>query len=466
MRKLLMISHGYPPVGGSGMLRTLKFSRYLPELDWRPVVITLRRTKHPRLDPRLLAEVPAGTAVYRSPVWNPLDLLIWLRSLLSRLRRGSATEDPSTVATLAPDDSEEGDEGGLVTFVKDLLTTPDGYCGWVLPGFFIGFWVLLRHRPLAIYSTSPPPSAHILGGVLAKLSGLPWIVDFRDPWTLQFPDAELASRKGRWNRRLENWVMRGATRVICNTAPLAEALGGTYPELPAERFEVITNGFDPADFADDPGPAPAEGPFRFVHTGEFFPVRNLRVPDPFLSALRDLADEGALDPSRVRVRLVGSGEYTDMAQFRRLMASPLLREMVEVVDFLPHGEIPAELAASHALLLFQNGDIFRMQVPAKTFEYIRAARPILAVAAPGATADLVVSVAGGRAVSPEDDAGIKAAILDLLSARGSSLRREDDELERFSRPGLTRRLAAMLDLVTRSRAAGLAADNHRPETLP
>ncbi|MCB1162984.1 MAG: glycosyltransferase [Candidatus Krumholzibacteriia bacterium] len=445
-RKVLMISHGYPPVGGSGMLRTLKFSKYLPPLGWQPVVLTLQRTKHPRLDTRLLKEVPAGTAVYRSPVWNPLDLLVWLKSLPKRLRRtrpsapgaggGGGAAEPAT---------DDAPRGGPMGLLLDLLTTPDSYSGWLGPGLCIGLWTLLRHRPRIIYSTSPPPTAHLLGGLLARLARRPWVVDFRDPWTLQFPAEQLATRRGRWSRRLEAWVLRRADLVICNTDPLADALRATYPAIPAERFVTITNGFDPADFTSDPGAPPADGPFRFAHTGEFFPTRNLRVPDPFLAALRDLAEEGALDPARVRVRLVGSGEYTGLPQFAALMESPALAQMVEVVDFLPHAEIPAELAASHALLLFQNGEIFHMQVPAKAFEYIRAARPILAVAPPGATAALVASVDGGLAIAPDDAAGLRAAILALIAGRGALPRRGEEELERFGRPGLARKLAGLMD---------------------
>ena len=149
-RKVLMISHGYPPVGGSGMLRTLKFSKYLPPLGWQPVVLTLQRTKHPRLDTRLLKEVPAGTAVYRSPVWNPLDLLVWLKSLPKRLRRtrpaAPGAGGGGGVAEPATDDAPRGGPMGLLL---DLLTTPDSYSGWLGPGLCIGLWTLLR-RPEAL----------------------------------------------------------------------------------------------------------------------------------------------------------------------------------------------------------------------------------------------------------------------------------------------------------------------------
>ena len=155
----------------------------------------------------------------------------------------------------------------------------------------------------------------------------------------------------------------------------------------------------------------------------------------------------------MKVRLVGSGEYTDMEPFLRLMESPALSEVVEVIDFLPHDEIPAQLAGSDALLLFQNGAEFYMQIPAKTFEYIRAGRPILAVSAEGATADIVRSVEGGRSVLPEDMESLKAAILEMLSMRGRNLERRPEELERFSRPGLTQSLARLLDGVAGLRSA-------------
>ena len=107
-------------------------------------------------------------------------------------------------------------------------------------------------------------------------------MDFRDPWTLQFPAEDMEHWAGRWNRRLEASVLRRAGRVVCNTDALARGLREAYPHLPEDRFVVITNGFDPADFPEDPPPPPATGPFVFLHTGEFFPVRRSRVPDPFL----------------------------------------------------------------------------------------------------------------------------------------------------------------------------------------
>jgi len=448
MRRVLMISHGYPPFGGSGMLRTLKFSRYLPDHGWRPVVLTLRRTRHPREDPRLLAEVPPGTPVYRSRPVALLEAGAALRRALRRLagRNGNGAPDgaPSAAANgLQGGGARTGNGGGLAGLLRELLTTPDSYAGWFLPGLLQGLWAIVRHRPRIIYSTSPPPTAHLIGHALSRTTGLPWVMDFRDPWTLQWPAEVMARRRGRWAKRMEARLLRGAAHVICNTEPLAEALRAAYPGLPPERFSVITNGFDPADFPPLP-PPPADGPFRFTHTGEFFPAGDLRVPDPFLAALAELVEEGALAPADVRLRLVGSGEYTDGEAFARFASLPALNGILDVVDFVPHGDIPGELARAHCLLLFQNSPLFRMQVPAKTFEYIRAERPILAVAPPGATQRLVDSV-GGVAVPPDDHEGLKAAIRALVAGRGDAPRRGAGELDRFSRPGLTRRLAALLD---------------------
>jgi glycosyltransferase involved in cell wall biosynthesis len=469
MRSLLMISHGYPPVGGSGMLRALKFSRYLPEHGWQPVVLTLRRTKHPRLDPALSAQVPAGTAVYRSPQWNLLDGLLALRARATRtadrggqdqpggkaVSAGEAISEPASALASGerrPDRAAAKPAGGGL--LKDLLTTPDGYAGWYLPGLLIGLWAVLRRQPRVIFSTSPPATAHLIGRDLARLTGLPWVADFRDPWTLQLPAAQRAGRKGRWSARLEAGVLKRARLVVCNTDALAAGLREAYPYLPPDRFVVVTNGFDPADFPQAPGPPPPptpENPFLFLHTGEFFPDRQARVPDPFLEVLRDLVAQGELDAGAARVRLVGSGEYTSMAPFAHLMDSPILRRMVEVVDFLPHDQIPAQLAASHCLLLFQNDPNFRMQVPAKTFEYLRAGRPILAVAARGATFDLVRSVAGGYALEPDDAEGLRRAILELVRSGGRGLVRSAQELEPFTRAALARRLAGLLDTVAGAR---------------
>jgi glycosyltransferase involved in cell wall biosynthesis len=482
-RKVLMISHGYPPVGGSGMLRILKFSHYLPEHGWQPVVLTLRRTNHPRLDPRLQTEVPAGTAIYRSPVWNPIAMIVALRDFL--FGKKEAPEEPLTelpsgkgeslASDGAPGSSDGGGDpvpakdkprsgGGIASLIKDLLTTPDSYSGWFLPGVFMGFAALVRHQPTVIYSTSPPPTAHLIGWTLSRISGIPWVVDFRDPWTLQFKPGELETRKGRWCRRLERAILKGADRIIANTEPLAAALIETYPHLPPGKFTVITNGFDPADFKDEPGPPPADGPFVFTHTGEFFPGGDLRVPDPFLLALGNLLDSGRLSPDSVRLRLVGSGEYTDLPQFKRFMASPLLGKCIEVIDFVPHGEIPGQMASAHALLLFQNSPIFRMQVPAKAFEYIRASRPILAIAAPGATSDLIDSVRHGDSIRPEDIEGLERAIIHLIDQRGEAHDRDQEELSRFTRPGLTARLAGLLDgMIGRERSGIKTETGSKPD---
>ena len=467
MPKVLIVSHGYPPFGGSGMLRTLKFSRYLPDSGWEPVVLTLARTRHPRIDPKLMAEVPADTAVYRSRAVDPLEALVRLRAAVRRLLRGGREAGKAgggERAAIAAPDSGAASARGPVSLLKDLLSTPDGYSGWILPGILKGVWVILRHRPRLIFSTSPPPSAHCIGGALAKLSGLPWVVDFRDPWTLQYPDDGPDGRRKRWNRRIETRVINGASRVICNTDPLNAALRCAYPDAKPDKFVTITNGFDPADFPDIREVREGEGgPFTFLHTGEFFPDRNLRVPDPFLEALAELIDSGELNRDTVRVRLIGSGEYTGLPAFSRFAAMPALAGVLDVVDFLPHGEISGELARAHALLLFQNGTEFHMQIPAKAFEYIKAAKPILAVAPAGATAELVLSVAGGRAVAPDDRDDMLAAIRDLLTTRGQALRRGESELQRFTRPALTRRLADCFDTITRRSARDRSTG---PEALP
>jgi glycosyltransferase involved in cell wall biosynthesis len=368
-----------------------------------------------------------------------------VRRLAGRGGNGAPAEVPPAANGLQGVGARAGGNGGgLAGFLRELLTTPDGYAGWFLPGLLQGLWAVLRHRPRVLYSTSPPPTAHLIGYVLSRATGLPWVMDFRDPWTLQWPDEVMARRRGRWAKRMERRLVARAARVICNTEPLAEALRAAYPGLPPEHFFVITNGFDPADFPPLP-PPPANGPYRFTHTGEFFPGDDLRVPDPFLAALAELVEEGSLRPEAVRLRLVGSGEYTAGEAFRRFASRPALADVLDVVDFMPHVEIPGELARAHCLLLFQNSPLFHMQVPAKTFEYIRAERPILAVAPPGATQRLVESVRGGVAVSPEDHEGLKAAIRSLVAGRGEAPRRDAEELDRFSRPGLTRRLAALLD---------------------
>ena len=413
MKNLLMIAFHFPPMAGSGYLRTLKFCSYLPQGHWTPHVLTVKESAYHTRDMSMVAQIPSATSVTRTI------------SLNTRTHLSIRGKYPS------------------------ILTIPDPCVGWLPFAVLSGTRVIRRERIRALYSTSPIPTAHLIGLVLKRLTRLPWIADFRDPWV----ETETSEHRGRlqttMDRRLERIVVRNADRVVATTESLRQQIAERHKDLDPDRFVTIHNGYDHSDFEQLPSRQPEPGrPFTLLHAGMV--NGTYRNPEPLVLALKSLLEEGKIRRGDIVLRFLGSEKYLRGERFQSTLRAHGLEDMVEITGHVGYEQCLRELACSQVLLLLQGGSDTRTLIPAKAFEYLRIGRPILALTLEGETASLVRRFHAGLVVPPDDATAAKNAIFELYSRHKNGdlqVSIDEDQLREYSREALTRKLVHTLNEV-------------------
>lgn len=416
MRRLLTVAYHFPPDNSStGVMRTLKFVTYLKKHGWVSDVISVPDSLYPYRDEALAAQIPPHVAVHR----------VWAADA-SRL---------FSVAGRFP----------------SALGVPDRYWTWIPPAIRKAA-ELHRDQPFdALYTTYPIGSAHLIGWRLKRALGLPWIADFRDPWV----EDSLSPLRHRVESWMERRVVRNADRVILNTPAMLRHTLQRYPQEPADKFMVIPNGYDEADFANLV-PRRVEGRFHIVYAGGL--SAGSRNPSPLLAGVRHAIDQGWLSASATRITFLGGGPFAARPVFRAMVEGYGLQEnVVTIAERIPHAEALAIMGGADALVVLAEpvGEDpahkaerhwSLQQVPAKTYEYLRLGVPVLALVSEGALADLLWETGGGRAIAPQATEeiartlrGLREAANDPRFAAGTSA-----AVARYAREHLTQTLARCL----------------------
>lgn len=406
-----MIAYHFPPSAmGSGHLRTLGFARYLPALGWKPIVLSVRPIAYPRT-----AAIPDGAI--------PQDCHVY-RTLALDARRHL----------------------GIRGRYPGFLAQPDRWATWWPAAVIRGLRLIRRHRPQAIWSTYPIMTAHCIAHTLSRMTGLPWIADFRDPVSssVEAGNPFSVSSQKHWERK----VLDRASRVVFTTPGAMRRYAENYPEtFRGNRMAVVSNGYDEAAFSSLPelSPRAPHGPLRFVHSGILYP--DGRDPLPFFSALANLKEGGALSADDISIVLRASGSETRYQEEIRRLG---LEHMVTLSPPVPNHAALREQADADALLLFQ-GSKFDHQIPAKVYEYLRIGRPIFAlVGKDGDTEALLRESGGASLVSLDDIPGIEKGLQEFICAlrhQGAPVANENI-VKAYSRRQGAARLAGLLDEVT------------------
>jgi len=431
-KRVLVVSYYFPPSGGPGVQRILKFVKYLPEFGFDPAVLTVQEGDYPARDESLLEEIPKQVPVLRTRIPEPYGVY---RKLTGK-KKGSAVD----VNVNRPRGQRMPASERMAEWVRGMMFVPDARVGWLLTGVKPGVRFARTFGADIVYSSSPPYTCALLGRAIARGAGIPWVPELRDPWT-EFLSAPRRPEPARgFDRRLERGVYHDAPRLVIAWSGIANDLRGKYPNEDASKVRLVPNGYDPEDVS---GVEPVQNSrFTVVYTGSLYGVRN---PETVLDAVAQLLARGELDPDRVRIRFIGRFGDEVRAMFRKSDVAPVVEER----GYLPHAQSVAELLGAHALLLVVD-DVPGSEhiVPGKVFEYLGARRPILAVGPDGDVAQLVRSIGAGRVLARRDVDGIASAILELYrewQTSGTTMYRGDLEMtERQSRRERARDLAGVL----------------------
>jgi glycosyltransferase involved in cell wall biosynthesis len=457
MRRLLMITYFFPPVGGVGIERSLKHVTYLPDAGWEPVVVAPSNAAYRIVDPTTLERVPAGTEIHRAPSLEPAHLRLLLRRL-----RGRAATSPEAAGGGAGAGAGTGTGTGTGTngnlslgtrlramanaaWAKTvpLVMVPDEQLLWTVPAIVAGVRAHRREDVDAIYSSSPPASSHLAAAVIKSVIDRPWIADFRDPW-MQNPFArQLSAMHGRLEATLERLVVERADAVVLATGVMREQYAARYPEL-ADRFVHIPNGYDLDDLhrmATDVPITSEKDLYRIVYAGSLYGEPELRV---LLDGVALLLERWPGLRSRLRIDLVGWLSATNQQIAARRL--PELEPVVRTLGLRPRAEaLGRQRAADACLVLMGPGDDRAVFGTTKLFEYLGLGLPVLAVVPPGEVRHVLAELDWGVVADPTPQ-GVADGIERLMAAPPRSA--VADPERRYERRALTRRLAAILDEVT------------------
>jgi glycosyltransferase involved in cell wall biosynthesis len=419
--RVLMLAHLFPPAGGSGANRALAMARYLPAAGWRPTVITPEVAWAANRDDGLLREVPATVRVVRT------------RSLEPR---------PSPPPSPRGRGSSPGGGGKLRGQVGHLKRFPDAHIGW-LP---FALAAARREAYEVAYSSSGPFTSHVLGLLLKRMTGKPWVVELRDGWyrwnRAIFPD--YPAWRDVLEQRLEAAVIRAADRVVLVTERMAHAFRAQYAELDAEHFGVVSNGFDPAQFRSSAQHEPRDG-WTVLHAGALYYGRSVAA---FLTAARRLVQSDVSFAHDFRLRLLGT---LDAAARAEIQAAGLASH-VEVLGQTDHASAIAAMRSADALLLIANTTPgAEAAVPGKLFEYLAVGQPILAVAPrESSTGDVLNETSGGWLADAADPEAILCTLRRAHAERSTD--RNYRAIARYDRRRLAVQLGGTFDQVVTSAA--------------
>ena len=405
-----MIAFHYPPFeGGSGIHRTLKFSRYLSEFGWHPIVLSANPMAYWHVSDKRLGEIPAAVPVRRAFAWDVAKHL----SIRGR-------------------------------YLK-WMAFPDRWGSWWLSGVPAGLALIQKYRPQVIWSTYPIATAHLIGLTLHRLSGIPWIADFRDSMSEdEYPSDPTVRRIYRW---IERRTVKSCGRAVFTTPGTLDMYLKRYPEVKMSRWTLIANGYDEQDFIlaqrlVRPNDAATGGPITLVHSGVLYPSE--RNPVAFFLALAQLRREQKIHPAKVKVVFRGCG-HEDF--YSREIKKNKIEDIVKLEPPVAYHTALAEVLSADGLLIFQASNC-NHQIPAKVYEYLRARRPIFAMTDPdGDTAGILKSMGVGTIVpldSKEQIIGGLCSFLRQLS-EGSATIASDKDVSVHSRRSRTLEIAGVLN---------------------
>jgi glycosyltransferase involved in cell wall biosynthesis len=416
--KVLIITYYWPPAGGSGVQRWLKFVKYLQGFNIQPIVYTISNPRYPTIDDSLLNEIPENIEVLKHPIWEPTDLLFWKRELQQEGGISNASKN------------------SFLSFIRGNFFIPDPKLFWIKPSVKYLQSYLNKNDVDVIISTGPPHSMHLIAEKLHQKNDVKWLADFRDPWSNIYYNKdfkELSFVKNR-NKKLEKSVLKKADCVLT----VSNALKKEFSKY-ANRVEVVTNGFDD-DFLE-PSKVLLDEKFTISYIGLLPKQSN---PENLFRVLQVLCSQHKDFEKDLQLNFIG--DISDVV--KTAVCNNKLKENTRFIDYVDHTKaIEYQQKAQVLLLLIPNVKKCKGILTGKLFEYLSAKRPILAIGPEdGDLADVIEDTNAGIIVDFDNDDKLSSEILKLYHQyKKGNLEVDSKNTNKYHRKELTKKVAFIIN---------------------
>ena len=423
-RKALIITYYWPPAGGPGVQRWLKFVKYLPEFNIEPVVYIPENPSYPLIDESLLDEISNDVTIVKQSIKEPYKLA----NLLSKNKSNTISKG------VIKEQKKQSLIEKFMLYVRGNYFIPDARKAWVKPSVAFLSEYIAKENIEVIITTGPPHSLHLIGLQLKKRLGVKWLADFRDPWTSigYHKQLKLTKASQQKHKALESQVLNTADQIIVTSFKTKEE----FQLLTKQPIEVITNGYDDESVEV----AELDSKFTLSHIGSLLSGRNPKV---LWQVLKDLVNENDDFANSFQLNLVGivSQELLQSIEFYKLSNN------INNMGYLSHKESVVFQKKAQILLLIEiDSEETKGIIPGKLFEYMVSSRPIVALGPKGSDVEtIIVETNTGNYFYYHDYDSLKETILNHFRAyQSGTLKSYGIGLQKYSRRNLTKILANLI----------------------
>lgn len=438
MKKVLIIAYYFPPLGWSGVQRTLKFTKYLQSFGWEPVVVTVGKTKFSILDDTLMNEIPKGINILRFDDVRFKDITDEVKEKMREYTKYSfdmiSDKDLKNEYEKSIEDAFEK--------LRERFLIPDGNAVWANNIIKNISNKLDLNSIDIVYTTSSPYSAHLIGYYLKKKYNLPWVCDFRDEWTNNpYLSTERESLRYKVEKNIEETILRYADRIVVTTPLICENYKKNF-HVEEEKILTITNGYDEEDF-NFKDVLDSKNYFKIIFNGSFHLGVN---PFIILQAVKNLIIKKYIDKQKIKFIFIGKNEEQVINIINEKYEH---KDLIEWKGYLPHRE--SLQIASMANILFLSlgkGEKVKSVYTGKIFEYLRMKKPILSISPKDSLVDKLLSETGSGINFEDGD--LRGAESYILTQYNNWLCNKEfivneDKIKKYERKYLTQKLAEIFD---------------------
>lgn len=423
-KKLLIITYYWPPAGGPGVQRWLKFVKYLPEFNVQPIVYIPKNPTYPIIDNGLESEVSEKAIILKNKIFEPYGLASFLgKNKTKKISSG-----------IIPNQKKQSFLEKTLLWVRGNIFIPDARFLWVKPSVKYLSKYIQENNIDTIVTSGPPHSLHLIGLQLKKDLGVKWFADFRDPWTtIGYHKAlKLSASAEKKHKALEAAVLNTADTIIVTS----KTTKTEFEAITSKPIEVITNGYDVEKITKQP----LDTKFTLAHIGSFLSERNPRI---LWKALKELTKENAAFKNDFQLKLIGavSQEVLDtISEFK-------LNDFVLNLGYVSHQEAVEHQRKSQVLLLIEiNSEDTKSIIPGKLFEYMVSERPIIAIGPEDSDfAEIITGTNTGVFFTYDEKENLKALLLKYYQEyQNQNLKVHAVGLQQYSRKSLTEQLSKLI----------------------